>query len=92
MNNIAIGILIKNQKALVDSGGNVIFECPICKRMRLVVNFCWSTQKALIAIEKNPMVQLICMICDYRIMRLNISFDKLTFFKKVVKGFINNVN
>ena len=82
MNKNAIGLLVKNQKATFDADRCVYFECPICKKKRMLVGICTATQNALDEIVKNPLNRLICMMCDNDIKSLNRRFNKLRFFKK----------
>jgi len=82
MNIKTLAILQKNQKGQFIKGGFFYFECPICKKTRLLVTACHATKTALVEIEKNPLVQMICTICNFEIKLLNESFDKLKFFKK----------
>ncbi len=78
---IGLKRVIKRQKGEILEHRNynerVKFLCPICKRMKTVETECQDTQSALHAIGKNPIYQLICVVCDERIWRVNWDFNHI---------------
>lgn len=82
MNIVAMEILVKNQKGKYDGDRTFYFECPICKKTRMLVTVCMETRTALDEIEKNPVIRLICGECDVNIQLLNVAFDVSKIFKK----------